>query len=132
MEPNLPVLLGLRASDVRDRLRGWIERLGYETHVTEDGVETLAWFSRRPFAASLLGWGIAASAGEPVWRVVRPIAGRRLVLLIEQERKDLWFEALSGGVGAVLPLPPVQATVEAALAAATGRVGGRAEGASPR
>jgi CheY-like chemotaxis protein len=122
MEPLPPVLISLLASDVRDRIQGWVESLGFETAVTADGVETVAWVSRLPFTATLLHSGIAGAEGGEVWRVVRPIAGRRLVLMVEEARRDLWFEALSDGVGAVLPLPPEEAMVRAALAAATGRV----------
>ena len=119
------VLIGLSARDVcrerlGERVAEWVRHLGYEPAVTNDGAETLAWVQERVFAATLLDCRLAADTGERVWRRVRPIAGRRLVLMAREPRTDLWFEALRAGVGAVLPLPPREATVRAALRAATG------------
>ena len=121
------VLIGLRARDARrealgERVADWVRDLGYEPAVCEDGAETLTWVREHvhAFAATLLDSRLAADTGERVWRRVRPIAGRRLVLMAAEPRTDLWFEALRAGVGAVLPLPPREATVRAALEAATG------------
>lgn len=119
------VLIGLSAHDARreelgERFAEWVRHLGYEPAVTDDGAQTLTWMQERVFAAALLDCRLAADTGERVWRRVRPIAGRRLVLMAREPRSDLWFEALRAGVGAVLPLPPREATVRAALRAATG------------
>lgn len=121
MTPSPSVLIGLSVSDdVGERVAGWVRHLGYEPTVTLGGCETLAWVQERAFAASLLDAGLVAEAGEPLWRRVRPIAGRRLVLMVREPRRDLWFEALGTGVGAVLPMPPEESMVRAALDAAVG------------
>ena len=117
--------IGLSACEVHreglgERVASWVRHLGYETTVTEDGAQTLAWVEKRVFAAHLLDSRLVAETGERVWRRVRPIVGRRLVLMARQPRSDLFFEALRVGVGALLPLPPREATVRAALRAATG------------
>jgi len=119
------VLIGLSARDARrdalgERVAEWVRHLGYEPALTDDGAETLTWVQERVFAATLLDCRLAADTGERVWRRVRPIAGRRLVLMAREPRTDLWFEALRAGVGALLPLPPRESTVRAALRAATG------------
>ena len=119
------VLIGLSARDARrealgERVAEWVRHLGFEPSLSEDGAETLTWVRERAFAATLLDSRLAADTGERIWRSVRPIAGRRLVLMAREPRTDLWFEALRAGVGAVLPLPPREAAVRAALRAATG------------
>jgi len=115
------VLIGLCDREVRgERVAEWVRHLGYEAAVTDDGTETLAWVRQRVFAAHLLDSRLVADTGEEVWRTVRPIVGRRLVLMAREPRTTLWFEALRAGVGAVLSLPPREEAVRAALAAATG------------
>jgi DNA-binding NtrC family response regulator len=125
MMPNPSVLIGLRGNapqdlDVRDRLTGWVRHLGYEPAVADDGPTALAWAQERPFVASLLDCGVEAERGIQVWRSVHPVLGRRLVLMVREARRDVWFEALCRGVGAVLPLPARERMVKAALHAATG------------
>jgi hypothetical protein len=117
MTPHPAVLIGLREREFRDRLEGWVRRLGYDARTTADGSETLAWVREGSFVASFLDSGLGAPEGETVWRVVRPIVGRRLVLMAWERSNDLWFEALRSGVGTVLPLPPEEPMVRAALAA---------------
>ena len=123
MKRNPSVLIGLGTTpeeDVRERLIGWVRHLGYEPAVADDGPTALAWAQERPFAASLLDCGVVADGGIQVWRSVHPVLGRRLVLMVREARRDVWFEALRRGVGAVLPLPPRERMVKAALHAATG------------
>jgi hypothetical protein len=122
------VLLGLQAGALRDHLEGSIRRLGYMPSVASDGAEALALLRVRTFAASLVdsdlplgGRGAGAEQGDEVWRLAWPLTGRRLVLLVRRPGKALWYEALNRGVGAVLPLPPAEGMVEAALSAVTGR-----------
>ena len=117
MGPNPSVLIGLRAGEVRDRLVGWVRRQGFETDVVDDVRQTMALLRIRPFEASFLEDGWVAPDGGTVWRVVHQIVGRRLVLMVWERRNVLWFEALRAGVGAVLPLPPEEASVRAALEA---------------
>jgi DNA-binding response OmpR family regulator len=119
MTPTPSVLVGLRPGSVRDELVGWIRSLGYDTAVAQDGRETVAWVRGRPIVASFLESGWGAEEGRTVWRVVRPIVGRRLVLMAWERPYDLWIEALRAGVGAFLPLPAEPATVKAALRAVT-------------
>ena len=119
------VLIGLSARDagrevLGERVAAWVRRLGYEPTLSEDGAETLRWVRECAFAATLLDSRLAADTGERIWRTVRPIAGRRLVLMAREPRTDLWFEALRAGVGAVLAVPPSEAAVRAALRAETG------------
>ncbi|MHC5010421.1 MAG: ANTAR domain-containing protein [Planctomycetota bacterium] len=114
------VLISLPESRHRDRLERWVAGMGYLPSVTADSSETVAWVRERRFVASLLDSGLASRSGERVWRVVRPVLGRRLVLVAETPSRTLWFEALRSGVGAVLPLPARESMVRAALAAATG------------
>jgi len=125
MMPRPSVLIGLGGHDTRDRdwrsrVAGWVRRWGYEAAVTDDGPQALAWTRERAFAASLVECGLVAETGESVWRTVRPIVGRRLVLMAREPGKEIWFEALRAGVGAVLLLPPEEVVVRAALLAATG------------
>jgi DNA-binding response OmpR family regulator len=119
MMQNPAVLVGLGPGNVRDQLVGWIRRLGYETTVAADGRETVALARERPVVASFLDSGWGTDEGRTVWRVVRPIVGRRLVLMAWERTYDLWIEALKAGVGALLPLPAEPATVQAALVAVT-------------
>lgn len=125
MTPNRSVLIGTNVADagdeeLGDRLAGWVRDLGYEPTVSIDGGQTLAWVEERVFAVSLVDCRLVAETGEQVWRRVRPIMGRRLVLMAREPRNDLWFEALRAGVGALLPMPPREVTVRAALLAVTG------------
>jgi DNA-binding response OmpR family regulator len=125
MTPHPSVLIGLsghgaRRQAQRERIAGWVRHLGYEPTVTEDGAAALAWVRDHVFAAHLLDEQLGTDSGERVWRRVRPVLGRRLVLMVEEPRTNHWFEALRAGVGAVLPLPPREATVRAAIVAATG------------
>jgi CheY-like chemotaxis protein len=129
MEATPHVLIGLRAGDWSDRLSVWVRGLGYAVEVAADGASALARVRTRPYAASLLESGLEATESGTVWRVVHQIVGRRLVLMAWERRNDLWFEALRAGVGAMLPLPPEEPMVRAALAAATGR---GTPGAAPR
>jgi DNA-binding response OmpR family regulator len=123
MTPNPSVFVGLPAGDARDRLVGWIRDQGYETDGASDGGETVARVRVRTFAASFLDSGMEALEGGTVWRVVHRIVGRRLVLMARERRNELWFEALRAGVATVLPLPPEEVTVRAALAAVIGTEG---------
>ena len=131
MTPHPAVLIGLEEHALRDRLAGWVRRLGYDARATADGRETLAWVRTGAFVASFLDAGLGAPEGDAVWRVVRPIVGHRLVLMARERNNDLWFEALRSGVGTVLPLPPEECMVRAALAAVARPVAW-GEGRSPR
>jgi CheY-like chemotaxis protein len=115
MMPSPSVLVGLPAGEGRDRLVGWIRGEGHETVVADDGPDTVRWLRRHVFAAFFLDSEMDAVRGVPVWRTVRPIVGRRMVLMAREWRSDLWFEALRAGVGTVLPLPAQEPTVRAAL-----------------
>lgn len=106
------------SEDVRERVRGWISDLGYVPDVTMDAREMVAWVRERVFVASLLDCRLAEETGEPIWRGVRPIVGHRLVLMAREIANPMWFEALRAGVGALLPLPPEEGMVRAALRAA--------------
>ncbi len=121
MTPAPSVLIGLAPTqtDLRSRLVGWVREMGYEPSVAADGPQAVAWAHQRVFAASLLACGVEAAAGVEVWRSVHPVLGRRLVLMVRDPRRDLWFEALEEGVGAVLPIPPEQPMVREALRVAT-------------
>ncbi len=121
MAPTLPVLVGTQALDLGAALAGWIRRSGFEVEVSADGACAVRALQRSPFAASFLDAGFELRAGEPVWRVVRPILGRRLILMARQRHNELWFEALQAGVGSVLPLPAAEPMVRAALAAVSAR-----------
>jgi DNA-binding response OmpR family regulator len=127
MTPSPSILVGLSDREARGlslgkRLAGWVEDLGYEAALTTDAGQTLAWLEQRAFAASLLDFRLVADTGEQVWRRVRPVLGRRLVLMVREPRNDIWFDALRSGVGAVLPLPVREPAVRAALLAATRRM----------
>ena len=56
---------------------------------------------------------------DVVWRRIRPIAQRRVVLMARESGRNLWFEALRTGVATVLPFPPREAMVQAALRVVT-------------
>ncbi len=133
MTPSSTVLVSLRSrpregAGLRDELDGMIRRCGYRPHFTRGGRETLDSVRRDSFVASFLDsgyWGQGSDDtelvdGEAVWRVVRRIVGRRLVLMTRAPRNDFWFDALRAGVGTVLPLPPQEPTVRAALQAVAG------------
>jgi len=125
MMPNPSVLISLRSAtasdrDLGERLVGWVRRLGFDPAVASDGRQVVDRVRRRPFAATLVEYGVVGEGGVDAWRVIHPLLGRRLVLMTREMRRDLWFEALREGVGAVLPLPPREAMVRAALCAATG------------
>lgn len=117
MLPAAPVLVGIQAPDLGIQIAGWVRQQGYEVRVTADGVEVVEALRTLPFAASFLDSQLGGATGESVWRVVRPILGRRLILMARERSNALWFEALRVGVGTVLPLPPAEAMVRAALAA---------------
>lgn len=106
---------------VRDDLEGWVRGSGFRPRFAADADQAIAWLrdEREAFAASLLDSGLGVD-GEPTWQRVGPWVGRRLVLLLREERRTLWFEALRSGVGAVVPHPWAPATLAAALAVATG------------
>ncbi len=121
MTPHPAVLLGLRADDreLRDPLEGWVRRMGFRTRFTTDAREAASWLRQEDFAANLVDSDMGRAEGEAVWRTIRPAFARRTVLLARSRGRGLWFEALRSGVATVLPLPPLEATVRAALAAAT-------------
>jgi hypothetical protein len=123
MTPHPTVLLGLRAggreeTDLRVLLEGFVRRLGFETRFTDVAGEARAWLLAEAFAASLVDSDMGRSGGEAVWRALPLGAARRTVLLARDGGRDLWFEALRSGVATVLPLPPQEASVRAALVAA--------------
>lgn len=119
------VLISLRrepalGADLERQLVDWVRALGFEAEVVPDGREAVVRVRRRPFAASLFDGGAAGGDGGALWRSIHAVLGRRLVLMTREPTRDLWFEALGEGVGAVLPLPPREAMVRAALQAAVG------------
>ena len=107
-------------TDIRTRIASTVRRLGFDAAVAHDGREALAWVRERSFAATFVECGVEGEAGVEAWRAIQPHQGRRLVLMIREPDRALWFEALGRGVGAVLPLPPAERMVRAALRAATG------------
>jgi DNA-binding NtrC family response regulator len=124
MTPHPAVLLGLRASDsgdrvLRDRLEGWVRRCGFRTRFTADAHEAVSWLEQEAFAATIVDSDLGLAEGEAVWRVIRSPVEQRVVLMARDRRQALWFEALRKGVTTVLPMPPREAMVKAALAAAT-------------
>ncbi|MDJ0520514.1 MAG: hypothetical protein QNJ90_00410 [Planctomycetota bacterium] len=121
MTPHPAIMLGLSADDreLRDPLEGWVRDLGFRTRFTTDAQEAVAWLSQDDFAASLVDCELGRDEGVEIWRTIRPSFARRTVLLVRESRRGLWFEALRSGVATVLPLPPREAMVRAALAAAT-------------
>lgn len=130
MTPHPSVLIGYRPRGtaeeaLRARIVAWVRDLGFDTALAEDGLETRSRVHRHVFAATLLDsamleGGVTTEIGTQVWRSVHPVLGRRLVLMVREVPRGLWFEALRDGVGAVLPLPPREGMVRAALRAATG------------
>lgn len=119
------VLISLRdevpfGGDLERRLVDWVRELGYEPQVANGGPEAVAWVRRRPYAASFCDCETEAATGVEAWRSIHAVLGRRLVLMVREPRRDLWFEALREGVGALLPLPPREPMVRAALSAAIG------------
>ena len=115
----LPVLIGTQALRLGAEIAQWVRELGFEACLTPDGEQAVTWARRGSFAASFLDVQLGGAGGETVWRVVRPILGRRLILMARELSNELWFEALQVGVGSVLPLPPARPMVEAALSAVT-------------
>lgn len=111
------VLIGTEVPDLSERIARWVRALGYEVWVSRDGVEAVRTLHHGPFAASFLDEQFGGAGGESIWRMVRPILGRRLILMARERSNELWFEALRSGVGTVLPLPPEEPMVRAALAA---------------
>ena len=125
MTPHPSVLISLRRDpvqdlDIRTRIASYVRRLGFAPTLADDGREALAWVRERPFAATFVECGVEGEGGVEAWRAIQPHQGRRLVLMIREPDQGLWFEALGRGVGAVLPLPPAERMVRAALRAATG------------
>ncbi len=126
MTPNPAVLISLRqelrlGDELERRLVDQVHHLGFSPEVAPDGCVAVTWVRERPFAASLFDWRTEGGGGTAAWRAIHRVLGRRLVLMAREPRRDLWFEALSEGVGAVLPLPPREPMVRAALSAATGK-----------
>lgn len=121
MTLSRPVLIGLRPSPFRDSLDGWVRGQGLDTFVTARGAEAVGWVRERPDAVSFVDRDLGQVGGVEVWRVVRPIVCRRLVLMAQQRTRDLWFSALAEGVGSVLPLPTEREVVMTALRLASGR-----------
>jgi DNA-binding response OmpR family regulator len=117
MLPSPSVLIGTQVLDLGERIAAWVRQLGYVVRVTQDGVEAVEVLRRGSFAASFLDSQLGGAGGESIWRVVRPILGRRLILMASERSNEFWFEALRSGVGTVLPLPPAERMVRAALAA---------------
>lgn len=112
---------------MRGSLEGWVERCGYRPRCTADAREALDWLGeeRDTFAASFLDAEMGRDEGELTWRIVRPRVRRRIVLVVRERRRDLWFEALRAGVATVLPFPPEEPMVRAALEAVTGQAPGK-------
>jgi DNA-binding NtrC family response regulator len=129
MMTNPAVLLGLRASGSEDRslrvrMEGWVRRCGYRTRFTDDAHEAISWLGQEDFAATFVDSDMGRAEGEALWRRIRPAASgpqgsRRVVLMAREQGRNLWFEALRNGVVTVLPFPPREAMVQAALRAAT-------------
>lgn len=124
MEAHPSVLVGLRPElgddhDLRDSLGNWVRACGYQPRFTARAQEAESWLrdEKEAFAASFLDAEMGQVEGRVTWRVVRPWVGRRLVLVVRERRRDLWFEALRAGVGTILSCPPEEATVRAALRA---------------
>lgn len=120
------VLVGSPVLDVGATIAGWVRRWGYEAQVLRDGGDAVQALRFGRYAASfldvrLLDTSAQVAEREPVWRVVRPVVGRRLILMARECSNELWFEALKAGVGTVLPLPPGERMVQAALAAVSDR-----------
>lgn len=129
------VLVGLRADAGPARagsagpgwgetLEGWMRRLGFHPRITTDAREARAWLVQEEFAVSFVDSDLGRDEGEAVWRTLRPMAARRTVLLARDRGRGLWFEALRSGVATVLPLPPEEAMVRAALEVVARRWGG--------
>jgi len=124
--PTLSVLISLseglgdEISTVRDRLEDVVRGRGYAPRFTTDAHETVAWIRDERFAVSFVDSEMEVHAGGRIWRVLRPLVGRRMVLMTRERRQDVWFEALQHGIAAVLPLPPRTQAVTAALEAAVG------------
>ena len=117
MFPVRSVFIGTPSRDVGYEIAGWVRAMGYEVEVSVDGAGAVRALHRGNFAASFLDHQLGAAEGPSIWRVVRPIVGRRLILMAQERSNELWFEALRSGVGSVLPLPPARPMVVAALAA---------------
>ena len=125
MTPHPAVLLGLRPDEhdvheLREPMEGWMRRLGFQTRFTTDAREAVSWLHQESFAASFVDCDLGTAEGEAVWRSIRPDFARRTVLLARDRGRGLWYEALRSGVATVLPLPPREAMVRAALMAVTG------------
>jgi hypothetical protein len=117
MTRNPAVLIGTADAETGDRISGWVARLGYEARIAAGSTATMALVRGSEFSASFLDSGMGSGEADGVvWRRANPILGRRLVLMARNPR-EVWFEALGAGVGAVLPLPPQERMVLAALAA---------------
>ena len=124
MEAHPSVLVGLRPqlgaeAGLRESMDDWVRACGFEPRFTTRAQEAESWLrdEQEAFAASFLDAEMGVGEGRVTWRVVRPLIGRRLVLVVRERRRDLWFEALRAGVGTVLSCPPEEAMVRAALRA---------------
>lgn len=122
MEAHPSVLVGLcpdlgEEHDLQQSLGGWVQACGFQPRFTARADEAESWLrdEREAFAASFLDAEMGLGEGRVTWRVVRSWVGRRLVLVVRERRRDLWFEALRAGVRTVLTCPPEEATVRAAL-----------------
>lgn len=117
MLPTPSVVIGTQVSDLGALLAGWVRECGFEVRVAGDGREVVTVAMQVPLAALFLDSQLSGGDEGPVWRTLRPVLGRRLVLMARDRSNELWFEALRTGVGTVLPLPPARPMVRAALAA---------------
>lgn len=121
MSPDRPVLIGLKASNYRDEMAGWVRGQGFQPFVTDTGRVAVEWLRRATEAVSFLDRDLDRFEGQEVWRVVRPTATHRLVLMAVETTKELWLSALTEGVATVLPLPAERDAVLCALRIAVGR-----------
>ena len=130
MTPHPAVLLGLRVSGSEDRslraqMEGWVRRCGYRPRFTDDAHEAISWLDQEDFAATVVDSDMGRAEGEALWRRIPPVTrgpqrgSCRVVLMARDQGRNLWFEALRSGVVTVLPYPPAEAMVQAALRAAT-------------
>ena len=91
---------------VRGDLEDWVWGVGFRPRFAVDADQAVTWLREAAdaFAASLLDIRLGAQ-GAPTWQQVGPWVGRRLILLLREQRRTVWFEALRSGAGAVVPHP---------------------------